>query len=458
MICTAADMRRFAWQLLALISLTGFRASAPAETRPRYGGTATVEIHEAITLTDPGEWPPALVPLVYDRLVRLDEHGQPTPALAVSWQHDPENRRWEFLLRTGVKFHDGSPLNAAAVAASLKLGANATISGEGANVVVRQETPAPDLPSILADARFAILRRGADGVTSGTGPYRITEWQGGRHAVLTANEDYWGGRPFLDAIELRMFRAYRDQAVDLELAKADVVELSIEDARRAAQRGLRTWTSAPSELIALVFERGRAPAENISFRQAVALSVDRAAIHDVLVQKQGEASGALLPQWVTGYAFLFPTARDLERAQQIAATVPKPGLRATLSYDPADALSRAIAERIAVDAREAGILIQVTPGGQADMRIFRVPLRSLDPAQGLADLAAAFHIGELLEPSVVTAEARYQIERKVSNDFRVIPLCHLPEILGVGSRVRNWQPHRWGDWRLDEIWLEPRTP
>jgi hypothetical protein len=237
-----------------------------------------------------------------------------------------------------------------------------------------------------------------------------------------------------------------------------VVELSIEDARRAAQRGLRTWTSAPSELIALVCERGRAPVENISFRQAVALSVDRAAIHDVLVQKQGEASGALLPQWVSGYAFLFPTARDLERAQQLASTVPKPGLRATLSYDPADALTRAIAERIAVDAREAGILIQVMPGGQSDMRIFRVPLRSPDPAQELSDLAAAFHVSESIEPSAVTAEARYQVERKVINDFRLIPLCHLPEILGIGSRVRNWQPPRWGDWRLDNVWLEPRTP
>ena len=453
-------MRRSAWQLLALISLTGFRAGAPAETRPRYGGTATVELHEALALTDPGDWPPALVPLVYDRLVRLDEGGQPRPALAISWRHDPDNKRWEFRLRPGVKFHDGSPVTAGAVAASLKLhvGANVAISSEDGGVIIQEETPAPDLPGNLADARFAILRRGADGVTSGTGPYRIAEWQAGRRAVLAANEDYWGGRPFLDGIELRMFRAYRDQAADLELGKADVVELSVEDARRASQRGLRTWSSAPSELVALVFEHSRGPGENISFRQAVALSIDRAAIHDVLLQRQGEASGALLPQWMTGYAFLFPVARDLERAQRTAATVPKAGLRATLSYDPADALSRSIAERIAVDAREAGILIQVAAAGQADMRIMRVPVRTPDPAQGLADLAAAFHMGELIEPSAITAEARYQVEKKVINDFRLIPLCHLPEILGIGTRVRDWQPHRWGDWRLDQVWLEPRTP
>ena len=451
-------MQRSAWQLLALISLIVLPATSVAGTRARYGGTLVVEIHEAITFADPGEWPSSLVPLVYDGLVRLDAQGRPRPALALSWQHDPDNKRWEFRLRPGVKFHDGSPVNAAAVTACLKMGAHVAVSGEGGAVVIQQEISNPDLPATLADARFVILRRGADGVTSGTGPYRIAEWQPGRHAVLAANDDYWGGRPFLDGIELRMFRAYRDQSVDLELRKADVVELSIEDARGAAQRGLRTWTSASSELVALAFERGRSPSENISFRQAVALSIDRDAIHNVLLQRQGESAGALLPQWITGYAFLFPAARDLERARQMAAGLPKSGPRATLSYDPADTLSRSIAERIAVDAREAGVVIQVAPGGQADMRIARVPLHSPGPALALFDLAAVFHIGELIEPPAATAEARYRAEKKVINDYRVIPLCHLPKILGIGSRVRNWEPQRWGDWRLDNVWVEPRTP
>jgi len=451
-------MQRSAWQLIALISLTGFAANSTAETRPRYGGTLAVEIHDAVTFADPGDWPPSLIPLVYDGLVRLDAQGRPGPALAVAWQHDPENKRWEFRLRPGVKFHDGSPVNAAAVAACLKLGAHAAISAEGGVVVIQAEMPAPDLLVTLADTRFVILRRGADGVTSGTGPFRIAEWQAGRHAVLAANDDYWGGRPYLDGIELRMFRAYRDQSVDLELGKADVVELSIEDARRATQRGLHTWTSAPFELIALAFERGRTPGESLPFRQAVALSIDRDAIHDVLLQRQGESSGALLPQWITGYAFLFPTARDLQRARQMAAAFPKPGPRATLSYDPADPLSRSIAERIAVDAREAQVLIQVAPGGQADMRIARVRLRSPDPALALFDLAVALHISEPVEPPAATPEARYLAEKKVIDDSRVIPLCHLPEILGIGSRVKNWEPQRWGGWRLDNVWVEPRTP
>src|SRR5215472_139477 len=112
-------MRRFACRFLVAANLIALAPDALAESRPRYGGTFTVELHDSPTLTDPTDWPARLVPLVYDRLVRLDEHGEPQAALAISWQHDASGKRWEFQLRPHTTFHDGSPLTAAAVVASL---------------------------------------------------------------------------------------------------------------------------------------------------------------------------------------------------------------------------------------------------------------------------------------------------------------------------------------------------
>jgi len=463
-------MQRFAWQLPALISLlaslTGLPASARAETRPRYGGRLTVEIHDAIIFTDLSAWPPQLVALVYDRLVIMDERGEPRPALATSWQHDADNKRWELRLRPGVKFHESSPLNAAAVAACLRGWASVTAAAEDV-VVVQTEIPAPDLPARLAGPGNVILRRGADGVTTGSGPFRVAEWQPGRRALLTANEDYWGGRPYLDGIEVQMGRPPRDQAIDLELGKADLAELTPDDARRAVQRGARTWVSAPAELLALVFERGHTAVEDARLRQAVALSIDRAAIHNVLLLKQGESTGALLPGWLTGYAFLFPAARDLERARQMAASLPKSGTRiapgipgrVTLGYDAADPLARPIAERIALNAREAGVVVQVAPGGPSDVRLARVPLRSLDPEQALAAYASALGMAASFKtPTAPTPEARLEAEQKLLEDGRVVPLFHVPQIVGLSPRVRNWNPEPWGDWRLDGVWLELRRP
>ena len=414
-----------------------------------------MEIHDALTFADPGDWPTELAVLVYDSLARLDERGEARPALAVSWQHDPESKRWEFTLRPGVKFHDGSPVNAAAVAASLKGSLSITASGEGA-IAIQTDSPAPDLPVRLAGPRYAVLRRGANAVTSGSGPFRIAEWQPGRRALLAANDDYWSGRPFVDAIELSMGRAYRDQSIDLELGKADLTELAIEDARRSFERGMRTWTSAPVELLALVFERGRAAVEDTRLRQAVALAIDRAAIHKVLLQGQGEPTGALLPGWLTGYAFQFGAARDLERARDRVALI-QPVSRLALAYDPSDPLARLIAERIALNAREVGVVLQVVPGGKADARLARVRFSSLDATQALADFATAFAL-PWQAPSSGAPEALFQAEQNMLDDYRAVPLFHVPQILGLSPRLRNWDPRPWGDWRLENVWLEPRRP
>ena len=79
--------------------------------------------------------------------------------------------------------------------------------------------------------------------------------------------------------------------------------------------------------------------------EAVALSIDRGAIYNVLLQKQGEISGALLPLWIGGYSFLFATERDVSRARQLAS----PPRTLAFAYDRQDAMMRAIGERIAVN-------------------------------------------------------------------------------------------------------------
>ncbi len=253
-----------------------------------------------------------------------------------------------------------------------------------------------------------------------------------------------------------MGRAYRDQAIDLELGKADLVEIPIGDARRTAQQAVRTWTTAPSELLALLFERGHGLTEDAHLREAVALSIDRSAIRNVLLQGQGDSTGAILPGWLSGYAFLFPSARDLDRARQIASALSKPALRISLAYDLGDPLARPVAERIALNAREAGVTIQTAPGAQATVRLVKYPLRSLDPAQVLAEMGGILRADTT--PVATTPEALLAYERKLLEDFRLVPLFYLPEVYGLSSRVRSWDPQPWGDWRLDDVWLEARTP
>ncbi len=109
-----------------------------------------------------------------------------------------------------------------------------------------------------------------------------------------------------------MGRSLRDQELDLESGKTDVAEILVTDARRLRQKGVSVSSTPLIETLALVFEN---PAVPETTREALALSIDRATINNVLLQKQGEPSAALLPRWLSGYSFLFPAVQKHRACQ-----------------------------------------------------------------------------------------------------------------------------------------------
>jgi peptide/nickel transport system substrate-binding protein len=447
-------------------------ASARAATRPRYGGTLRIELSSGSTSLNPAQ-PAAseaeaepkrrLEDMLYDRLVRLDNRARPVPQLALSWSHDADDKRWEFTLRQDAKLPDGTFLSPQDAASSLA-GANPAwrVIVSGNKLIVESNAPLPGLPAELARARNSIVHRAEDGAISGTGPFRMSDWQPGRRAVLVANDDYWAGRPYVDAVEIVMDRAPRGQLIDLELGKADVIELRVGQLHTAAQDSLRTIASLPTELLAIRFAPGKPAASDPRLRQALALSIDRAAIHAILLQKQGEPAGGLLPEWLSGYAFLFPAARDLSLAKQLRSELPSaPAL--SLGYDPSDSLARAVAERIALDARDAGLSLRAealtASSGATDARLVRWRLPSDDLRTALAAVAESVHepVAQLRAESAAPGEF-YEIERSLLADGSVIPLFYVPEICAVGSNVREWTVSPTGDWRPEAAWFDSEKP
>jgi hypothetical protein len=293
--------------------------------------------------------------------------------------------------------------------------------------------------------------RTGPGMADLAGPFATSRWEAGRSAVYAAEEGGAAGRPFLDTVEITMARALRDQAADLEQSRADVVELGWSEARRAAP-GRRTWVSAPVKVVALVFGPR---ADDARVRQALALAVNRASIHNVLLQGQGEISGALLPQWISGYAFLFDVTADVSRARSLATAAPPAARSLTMTVD--DPALRPVADRIAVNARDAGLMISVVQAAPADLRLTLVRIGSRDPARALAGIAAALGLGAPARAD--TPEALYASERALIDGFRVVPLFHLPEVYGVGSRVKGGPGiSPLGEWRFENLWLEGGKP
>src|ERR1700682_3858495 len=150
-------MRRSLLALVVISSLVFATAPSPASSRPRYGGTVRVLLRHKITSLDPLQESddPAtrdrVASLIYETLTAIDAQGRTQTKLATSWQADSARRVWQFNLRT-ANFHDGTPLTAAVVAASLR-SANPewrVVATGKQSVTVETPAPVPHLPELLA--------------------------------------------------------------------------------------------------------------------------------------------------------------------------------------------------------------------------------------------------------------------------------------------------------------------
>jgi ABC-type transport system substrate-binding protein len=451
-------MKRIASMLLVTVVSFLCATGLKGATRPRYGGTLRLSLRAAPTSLDPTDSNQAesisvrnLAALIFDTLTTLDLRGLPQPALASSWQVEPGNQRWRFYIRRGVSFQDGAPLSPDAVAASLRVvNPKWKIFPAEDAVVIESEAPTPDLPAQLALERYGIVRR-AGGRLAGSGPFALSYWEPGKRLTLVARDEYWGGRTLVDAIEVEMGRNLREQTISLNLGKADVIEIGPEEARSAATEGHTIQRSAPAEFMALVFTREQVSAEDVRLRQALALSIDRTTMNQVLLQGGGEPAGGILPNWMSGYAFLFPTQTDLPRARQLCGQVHQ-GSPWRLGYDPADTLGRVIAERIVLSARDAGVALQLTNQAAADVRLIRFPLASMDAR--IALMEAATRLG-LPQPRFNgdSASATYAAESTLLQSQSLIPLFHLRDALAANANVHGLAEGRDGNWQLQNVWL-----
>jgi ABC-type transport system substrate-binding protein len=422
---------------------------AVAASRPHYGGVLRIE-----TRADAGAPTGPLGMLVFENLTMLDDAGRAAPRLALSWESQNGDRRWRFVLRHDARFHDGTPLTAAAVVTSLTSGQCEncpwiSVRASGDAVLFELADARPGFAAELALPRYAIVARTGGGPI-GTGPFR---WGEPRNAVqvLEANEDYWGGRPFLNSVELGRARSARDQLVNLELGRSDVAEIAPDQVRRVSKA--RTLASSPAELIALVIRPSKPALQNPRIRQALALSIDRVPIYNVVLQKQGEIAGGLLPGWISGYAFLLPAARDLPRAQELVREAGAPPPPLTIAIEESDAALQLIAERIALNAHESGFVLQpIADKQQADLLVVRHPLNSINPEVAFEEMSESF--GQHGDIPVHTPAGLFEQERQIVSQGNVVPLAYVPRVCAVGPRVRNWNITPDGRWRLDNVWLD----
>lgn len=202
-------------------------APAGADT-PKQGGTLMVGLAQDPLMVDPirtGSFTERqFATPVYETLFDIGEDGKPYPFLAEKYEVSEDQKTYRITLRPGIKFHDGTPLNAEAVVANLErtrnpdnrcrcLGTLQEIDDVKAldelTVEIQLSQPNAALPTVLADAGGTMVsptafKADATRINTnpvGTGPFKFVEWVRGSRYVVEKNPDYWQpGLPHLDKL------------------------------------------------------------------------------------------------------------------------------------------------------------------------------------------------------------------------------------------------------------------
>jgi peptide/nickel transport system substrate-binding protein len=271
---------------------------------------------------------------MFEGLVRLRDGGLAVePCLAESWESDPTGRQWTFALRPGVRFHDGAPCDAAAVAFSLQrimdpnhayfIGAQGSLPMPLGNVStvealdqrrVRFTLSAPHagflqgltLPQLMIVSPAAVAERGEAFARQpvGTGPFVFARWAPDGTVTVRANPAYWGPAPRLAEVVFRPVVNDAQRFHDFAAGSLDVMAgAPPTDAARVARMADATLHALPGLAVSyLAMNTARPPLDRPAVRRAVSHAINTQALVRLIYQGQAEPARGVLPPGVPGFS------------------------------------------------------------------------------------------------------------------------------------------------------------
>ncbi|KJV10226.1 ABC transporter substrate-binding protein [Elstera litoralis] len=250
---------------------------------------------------------------VVETLVSADAEGRPVPALAERWEVAADGLTWRFALRPGVVFHDGTPVTAEALVASLEKARKAPallasvpiarIAAEPGAVVIQTERPFRSLLAFLAHYSSMILAPaayGADGgVTAmiGSGPYRVVAINAPLTLETARFERWWGPKPAIESVSYQSAGRGETRAALAESGQADIVYVLAPETVDRLKRlpKLNVSVQPIPRVRTLKLNAGSPYFSDPRVRQAVSLAIDREGIAAAILRSPASTATQLFP-------------------------------------------------------------------------------------------------------------------------------------------------------------------
>jgi len=495
--------------------------SMAAAQGARRGGTLRVAIGGDLVTLDPHLSGAAIdrqpYQNLFDKLVDTDAQLTIVPMLATSWTVSPDGRTVTFKLRTGVKFHDGTPFNAEAVKVNFDRMLDPKFPPirkaemrpvqrvaviDPSTVQVVMDRPYSPLLYALTDRAGMMLSPAAlakDGMNFaqhpvGTGPFRFVERVPQDHTTFERNPDYWAaGLPYADRLVFRAITSDPARIANLKSGDVDIVanvplpqvpELAKDAAQpgagfRLLERGAFQWNAMPLNVT-------KPPFDNKLLRQALSLTIDRRVLANVVLRGAAYPARSFFPNGTPAYDPSIPIPeRNVALAKEKLAQAGRPGgFTFTLLLPGAGQQDASIAQAIQSMAADAGIhaQIQILEGAaflemmqkaqhQATLSIWsgrpdpdfdvypfvtQTGIGGLNLADYVSDRATVLLDGARLLGDMSQRRRAYtEVSRIVADDVPYVFLFYPKEYKLISTHVRGFVQVPDGMVRLRSVWLAP---
>jgi peptide/nickel transport system substrate-binding protein len=380
---------------LLVATAAGVLAGAPGIARaagPQGQLNWAVHISLAPTWFDPAETSGIITPYMmlyalHDALVKPMPGTLLAPSLAQSWEAPEDGLSYEFVLRSGVKFHNGEPVTAEDVkfsferyrgtaAAVMKERVAAIETPDASRVRFRLKEPWPDFLTFYGSATGAgwivpkkyVETVGDDGfkrVPIGAGPYKFVSFTAGVELVVEAFEDYWRKTPSIKRIVMKSVPDESTRLAALKRGEVDgiywVSGSLAEELQRTPGLALKAVNTAPFWIYFPEQWDPKSPWHDVRVRRAATLAIDRKTINQAITFGYSKlTNNAFVPPHFEFYWQPPEPVYDITQAKQLLAEAGHPnGLDAGAYY--CDAAFSNIAEAVVNGMREAGIRANLRP-------------------------------------------------------------------------------------------------
>lgn len=298
------------------------------------------------------------------------------PALAESWKPNADGSVWTFSLRKGVKWHDGSPLTADDVVATMDrlagsnlkayIVAGATRAVDPTTVEITLNSPDGQFPyqvslynpqSVITPKSF-VLGSTLDKSPVGTGAFKLEKFDVATGATFVRNDDWWGGKPYLEKVQWIFADDLPTQISGIQGGAADaIVQFAVIGGEAIfADTNLTVESIAGSAHRQIWMNTREGNFLDKRVRQAIALGIDRTALIDTVLKGKGDIGNdhPIAPVYPFFDASQPQRTRDVAKAKQLLADAGKEGLKITMHAGQLQEIPQ-LAELVQSQLKEIGM-------------------------------------------------------------------------------------------------------